>query len=510
MMRTYQTRLDLDAGAAAQFDAYGALHGRAERTLFALAAGGESLDRIKPEFCAKFQVTSRQFNALSFSIKGKIASLVEVRKLRIADLEDHLARLEAAIAKLPEGSFKRHQKRRRQERLRQLLDRLRRDQADGILRLCFGGGKRFRAQFNLAANGFADHAAWKQDWQAARSDEFFVLGSKDETAGCQGCQLTPTGNGIYAVRLRLSNAVLDPNHPGATHLTFEAAFEYGRKEIDAALAAGIAMSFRFLRGPKGWRMLVSTDVQGTVILDHLPGALGIDINADHLALTLMDGDGNPVMTLRIPLVTYGCSNEQARARIGDAVKQVIGIAQAAGVGIVIEKLDFTAKKRALKGQGVRYARMLSSLAYRAILDAVKARAFDAGIRVQEVNPAYTSIIGKQKFARRYGLSDHGAAALVIARRSLSFSERPNRTSLQVTSRKPARKRGEHVWRHWARKGTEQRRLQRASGRRKAIPPATGAIPAHGAGGTNLDTVGGIPARESVPSTVRGAFHGGLQ
>ena len=510
MIRTFHTRLPLDPGPAGQLDAYAALFGKAERTLFAEAAKGGNLDQLKPGFSARFGFTSRQYNALSRSVKGKIASLIEIRKLRIADLEDHLFRLEKVIAKLPEGTRKRHTKQRQRARIEDTLGKLRQDQADGIVRLCFGGGKRFNAQFNLAANGYADHAAWKRDWQAARSDEFFVLGSKDESAGCQGCQLIPKGNGIYQVRLRLPNALLDPDQPAAAHLTFEATFGYGGREIDAALVAGIALSFRFLRGAKGWRMLVSTDVRGPAVLAPLPGALGIDVNADHLALTLIDADGNPVMTLRVPLVTYGCSSQQARARIGDAVKQVIRIAQAAGVMIVIEKLDFTAKKRGMKDQGVRYARMLSSLAYRAILDAVKARAFDAGIQVQEVNPAYTSIIGKQKFARRYGLSNHGAAALAIARRYFSFSERPNRTRFQVTSRKPARKRGEHVWTHWARKSTEERRLQRASGRRKAIPVATGANPARGAGGTRLDAAGGIPARESVLSTVRGAYHGGLQ
>jgi len=522
MMRTYQTRLLLDAELARQLDAYADLYGRAERTLFAEAARGKDLDQLKPRFCSEFGLTARQYNALSRSVKGKIESLVEIRKLRIADLEDHLARLEQVIPKLPAGSLKRHRKRRRMARLAGTLARLKQDRQDGILRLCFGSGKLFHAQHHLDANHYPDHAAWKRDWQDARSDEFFVLGSKDETAGCQGCQLTPKGNGIYRVRLRLPKAPLDPDHARPTHIEFEARFEYGRDQIDAALVAGIALSFRFLRGGrsqstsrtpqggagKGWRMLLSTQVQGAASLDLLPGALGIDINADHLALTLMDRDGNPLETFRIPLVTYGCSSKQAKARIGDAVKQVIRIAQAAQVGIVIEKLDFTAKKRAMKDQGVRYARMLSSLAYSAILDAVKARAFDAGIRVQEVNPAYTSIIGKQKYTRRYGLSNHGAAALVIARRSLSFSERPNRTSCHGTSPVPAWKRGEHVWRHWARKVTEERRLKRASGRRKAIPPASGATAAHGAGGTNLGAAGGIPARESVPSTVRGAYMAG--
>ena len=176
MIRTFQARFVLDPEPAGQLDAYAALFGRAERTLFAEAAKGGNLDQLKPGFSARFGFTSRQYNALSRSVKGKIESLVEVRKLRIADIEDHLARLEQVVAKLPEGSRKRHQKRRKMVRLAHTLAKLKQDQTDGILRICFGTGKRFHAQFNLEANGYPDHAAWKLDWQAARSDEYLCPG----------------------------------------------------------------------------------------------------------------------------------------------------------------------------------------------------------------------------------------------------------------------------------------------------------------------------------------------
>ena len=57
--------------------------------------------------------------------------------------------------------------------------------------------------------------------------------------------------------------------------------------------------------------------------------------------------------------------------------------------------------------------MLSSLAYTQVQTFLRARAFDAGIEVYEVNPAYTSVIGRYKFSGRYGMSAHNAAALVI-------------------------------------------------------------------------------------------------
>ncbi|EGQ62764.1 transposon transposase, partial [Acidithiobacillus sp. GGI-221] len=45
----------------------------------------------------------------------------------------------------------------------------------------------FHAQHHLQENGYKDHAEWLTDWKFARSSQFFVLGSRDETAGCQGC-----------------------------------------------------------------------------------------------------------------------------------------------------------------------------------------------------------------------------------------------------------------------------------------------------------------------------------
>src|SRR5450631_2874373 len=75
-------------------------------------------------------------------------------------------------------------------------------------------------------------------------------------------------------------------------------------------------------------------------------------------------------------------------------------------------------------------RVLSSLAYTRLAQTVGARAHDAGIEVIEVSAAYSSKIGQQKYARRYGLSVHRAAAFVLARRGQRFPDR-----LKPSSRK---------------------------------------------------------------------------
>ena len=44
------------------------------------------------------------------------------------------------------------------------------------------------------------------------------------------------------------------------------------------------------------------------------------------------------------------------------------------------------------------------------------RGYREGVEVHQVNPAFSSVIGRVNFMERYGLSVHQAAALVMARR----------------------------------------------------------------------------------------------
>ena len=56
---TYQTRPMLDAVQAGVLDAYAALYGRAERSLFAAMQTGKNVNQLKREFLPKFGITAR-------------------------------------------------------------------------------------------------------------------------------------------------------------------------------------------------------------------------------------------------------------------------------------------------------------------------------------------------------------------------------------------------------------------------------------------------------------------
>jgi len=61
--------------------------------------------------------------------------------------------------------------------------------------------------------------------------------------------------------------------------------------------------------------------------------------------------------------------------------------------------------------------------YKRLLNKIEITARRNGIEIRKVNPAYTSLIGKLKYAPQFNIDKDIAAAYVIARRGLGFKER---------------------------------------------------------------------------------------
>ena len=189
-------------------------------------------------------------------------------------------------------------------------------------------------------------------------NECFVLGSRDETAGCQLCVASVNDDGTLTLRMPDGLAGLHGKYLVVPNVRFvyghdvvlaalgsntEYAVyrrEHGEKEARVT-ALGQAISYRFKRDAKGRRVFATTELpEVEVTTDRRRGAIGVDLNADHLAVVETDASGSYVKARRVPLVTYGKSHHQAEALIGDAVAIVVGYAREVGKPIVIEKLDF--------------------------------------------------------------------------------------------------------------------------------------------------------------------------
>ena len=449
MISTYQTRvtvfrsMDRLEGDAA-LAAYAGLYGRVQRKLFADIAAGRSPGSLKGVYLERYGIPARMFNGMRVFLDGKVASVREQQKLRGDDLRRRIARDEPQISDASEhGRWDQvHPKKRRLANLKSRLVALEDDMAAGRVRLCFGSKRLWRKQHDLKANGYTSHEEWLADWEDARNGEFFVLGSRDETGGCQLCVAEVADDGSLTLRVRMPDCLAEQH---GKYLVIEGVrFTYGNEQVLAALGSdadyaqfrrehgekaarvtepGQAVSYRFKRDEKGWRVFVSTRMMDVpVVTDQRQGVIGIDLNADHLAVAETDSSGNFINAWRTPLVAT--ARTLTRPRPSSATRWPRwSITRRTGKPIVIEKLDFRQKKAGLEGESRRYSRMLSSFSYGKIKAYFLSRGYREGVEVNQVNPAYSSVIGRVKFMERYGLSVHQAAALVLARRLLGCSER---------------------------------------------------------------------------------------
>ncbi len=202
---------------------------------------------------------------------SQIRDRIEAVEVRIERLNRQIEALKTDLrrAKLRHA---RHGKRRHLDRLRASHVRL---QAEllGKPRVCFGGRKALRD---------GDVAGWK----AARASSFTLVGSKDETAGNQSAQWDGTN-----LRLRLPDAM------GGGHLVIpNVGFRYGQDALHATLERGGGITWRLFRDDAGvWQIRATVDEPAAEIrTDRRLGAIGIDLNVDHLADVSVDRMGNPV------------------------------------------------------------------------------------------------------------------------------------------------------------------------------------------------------------------------
>ena len=498
MMATFEAKVP-DLGLVPFFASYANLFAHAEHDLYVdLEVRGRPLKECKQEYLKEFGLTARQFNAVAATLRGKVEAAKEAQKLHIDQLKGTIASAERGVKKAERGlanlarrtrkrraaksgvhdaetagSRRRlrygiHQKKRRLAALRARLAAVEADRKAGRVRICFGGRRRFRAQFHLKENGYASLAEWRREFRRARASQFLCLGSKDETGGNQTCTRMPDGK----LRLRVP-PVLEGQY--GRHLEIpKIAFRYGQAEINGAFLRGEAVTYRFLRRdpPSGeqWYIQATVDRPDAEVTTRRGlGALGVDLNPTHVDVAEIDRFGNVVASRSFPVDLVKRSEAQATAALSEVVTDIVDWAKQAQKPIAVEELDFARKKATLREQSPRYARMLSSFAYGKFHSLLCSRAAREGVELIDedgdgepgVNPAFTSVIGSVKFASGYGLTSHTAAAVAIARRGLRFGERlRSRTALSL----PARNRGRHVWSDW-RRLSQRLRAERARSRR---------------------------------------------
>jgi len=174
------------------------------------------------------------------------------------------------------------------------------------------------------------------------------------------------------------------------------------------------------------------------------GCIGIDMNPASIGWAYVDNEGNLKAKGQIPL-QMGLPDGKQEAQIVDACLQLAGLAISFECPVVSEELDFSGKKERLGEESRKSARMLSSWAYSKFYELLQSILSNRGIELITVNAAYSSLIGLVKYMKMYRLSSDCAAALVIARRGMRLSEKPQSSITAYASVNEDK----HVWSFWS-------------------------------------------------------------
>src|SRR5919199_2608 len=421
-----------------------------------LLYGQLSKSQVNTELQQQFKINKRQANSIIAYVEGQIKSAHCSRSNHLEQLQGKLKHVSEVITKL-EKKIKAHRKYLqavelfRQGHKKKFPKSLKPQYPDESPIHCAHHLTRYQfAQVKLHNKKRYAHKLRQQlehikasSLQVNLGNQYTVemVGSKDESYGNQIAQLDFIGKELH---LRVPY-FLESRY--GKHLTVPLRLpKHGQDNLATAWFNRQAITYRFIQKTlREWEIHLTFDVlpapRQTASVQW--GAIGVDLNPSSIGWANVDKDGNLKDAGQIKTNIQSQPKGRTKAILVDAVTQLTQLALQYKCPIVVEKLDFSNKKKRLRELGSRHNRMLSNFAYSKFLQLLKARCFKLGIELIEVNPAYSSLIGLIKFMSMYGMNSATAAAYVLARRAMHLSERPPaRPAYQGTEPR------KHVWSHW--------------------------------------------------------------
>jgi hypothetical protein len=331
-------------------------------------------------------------------------------------------------------------KQRRLQVLTARLARVKARLAAGRVSVVRGGRRLAKARHHLADASLTE-VQWRQQWAAER---LFLCadGEADKAYGNETIRWHPE-HGWLELKLPTPLGHLANRPHGRYRLTCPVAFPYRGDEVAAQATVGaVRYDITLDPGRQRWYLAASWTVRPEPIPSVeqavAGGVVAVDLNADHLACWTIDRHGNPVGAPEtIPLDLAGLPQTTRDGRLRAAISAVLDLARSHGVqAVAIEDLDFAdtraAGREALgRGwRGKRRRRSIMGIPTGRFRDRLVPMAYNQGLWVVAVDPAYTSRWGgrywQASLQRRHPalvVTRHHAASVVIGRRALGYRAR---------------------------------------------------------------------------------------
>ncbi|MHB1713203.1 MAG: nuclease/transposase family protein [Acidimicrobiales bacterium] len=325
--------------------------------------------------------------------------------------------------------------------------------ASGHYRICRGGRRLAHNRHHLEDARQAPEQ-WRAQWEARR---FFISadGESDKAWGNETIRWHPE-EGSLEIKLPATLAHVANSPHGRYRLSCQVSWPHRGDDVATQATSGAIRYDIHLDPAKGrWYIDASwkTGAEPVASLEQLRRGpvVAVDLNVGHMALSVLDASGNVLgVPVPIPLVTDGLAASTRDARIRDAISQVLAIVEQHHAGsVVIENLSFDAARvegreqtgnRPSRGErGKTFRRHISGLPTAKLRDRLTQMAYNVGVAVIAVDPAYTSKWGAQHWLAplraahpQHHLTGHHAASVAIGRRGLGQRLRRRGTSARTS------------------------------------------------------------------------------
>ncbi|WP_369172030.1 IS200/IS605 family accessory protein TnpB-related protein [Streptomyces sp. R28] len=319
-----------------------------------------------------------------------------------------------------------HAKSRRLRVLENRLAAARADREAGVVHVVRGGKRLARTRQHLEAAGLTE-----SEWRRGREAERWLCQADGESGkryGNETIRVSPDGE--VSIKLPAPLAYLANAPRGRYVLASRVTFAHRGGEWADRVAANRAVAYRIHldTGRVRWYVTASWQMPPTpaipvgTALAH--GAIGVDMNADHLAAWRLDVHGNPTGAPRRFFCDLSGTRDHRDAQVRHALTRLLHWARTCGVrAIAVEDLDFAAEKtREKHGRRKRFRQLISGMPTGKLRARLTSVADATGIAVIAVDPAYTSRWGVQHWQKPLTSTTrkttrHDAAAVAIGRRA---------------------------------------------------------------------------------------------
>ena len=411
-------------------------YGKALRNAFyTVRRGGLNKSKYNTYLQYKYGISKRTASSIISDAQGRFNALKELKGYERKQLERKIKHLESVV--IPKLVEKRNQnstklqggvavsliqqrnlrlrvvsKKAKLNRLKQKLNVLKYQLETGKLKLCFGT-KRLLKQ---------DHEQFIEQ----RDSQMTFIGAKEETACNQVLQLTYNRrSNQFLIRLRKDFGGYKSAKGEDRYAYGKVYFNHHKGQIVSILRSKASpLSYKIVKRNDRYYLYCVFEFQvgvSGIVTRSEYGTIGLDFNKGFVTLSETNQYGHLVKTQFLPYRFK--SGNKTKTDLQVIANNVVRLALNTGKDVCIENLDFRVTKSKTEAKiGKKYNEMLHSLAYREFSEVLESATYRNRVRLNKVNPAWTSWLADRIYCKPMKLNIHTGASYVIARRGQGYND----------------------------------------------------------------------------------------